>query len=379
MGKTHLFIVFIGIALTVYSLMNAYFIFKSRHFFSFQGFQGKLLITVLVLLYLLPVATFTIPRAVETHWNYYLSFAGYSWLAFLFLFLAWHVILDIVLWFPSKTSIPVPDSAYRFLGIVIFGILVLTYGFFEAQQIQIKNLTFYTNKLPENTQSIKVAQISDVHFSSLTGIKTAKKIRAMLEGEQPDILVMTGDLIDHGLINKQGVSEELKALSPLLGAYAITGNHEFIAGIEPSVRFIEDSGFELLRNRSKVIENLINIVGRDDLAGPRFEQGKPIKDKELFREVDQNLFTLFLKHQPYVEEDSLPYFDLMLSGHTHAGQIFPFKWLVRLVFPYVQGFYSLSDKTGLYVNPGTGTWGPPFRFLSPPEISIFHIKRQPES
>ncbi len=121
------------------------------------------------------------------------------------------------------------------------------------------------------------------------------------------------------------------------------------------------------------LPGLINIAGVDDPAARRFGLYNDIPESELLAGLDPGLFTLLLKHKPIVNKDSPGMFDLQLSGHTHRGQIFPFRFIVRMFFPKVSGYFDLKEDSHLYVSRGTGTWGPPIRFLSPPEVTVIDL------
>ena len=104
--------------------------------------------------------------------------------------------------------------------------------------------------------------------------------------------------------------------------------------------------------------------------------GRPCRSRRFLRVLRGKKFTLLLKHQPYIDQASLGLFDLQLSGHTHKGQMFPFTWLTRLSYPLNAGRYDLDKGSVLYVNRGTGTWGPPIRFLAPPEVTVIELIRK---
>jgi predicted MPP superfamily phosphohydrolase len=170
----------------------------------------------------------------------------------------------------------------------------------------------------------------------------------------------------------------LATVDPPLGKFAIAGNHEFYAGIRQSGRFLRAAGFKFLRNEDFELNGLINLVGVDDPAGKRRypEIGQVGKEEKiLLADLDSERFTLLLKHRPTVEIESLGRFDLQLSGHTHGGQIFPFNLITRLFYPRERGLYRLDKESVLYVSRGTGTWGPPMRFLSPPEVTLIELQR----
>lgn len=115
----------------------------------------------------------------------------------------------------------------------------------------------------------------------------------------------------------------------------------------------------------------INIAGVDDPAGESLSLSNPVSEAELLFRLPADKFTLFLKHRPVVEKGVSGRFDLQLSGHTHKGQIFPFWMLVRLLYPLI-GYHDLGGPI-LYVSRGTGTWGPPIRFLASPEITVYEL------
>jgi predicted MPP superfamily phosphohydrolase len=117
-------------------------------------------------------------------------------------------------------------------------------------------------------------------------------------------------------------------------------------------------------------------VGVDDPSGPGY--GSSITgEKAVLSSASKGKFTLFLKHRPVVDEESAGLFDLQLSGHVHDGQIFPFRLITRLFYPFIAGLYHLRPGSALYVSRGSGTWGPPIRVLAPPEVTVIELFRPP--
>jgi len=200
----------------------------------------------------------------------------------------------------------------------------------------------------------------------------------ILEKVKPDLVVATGDLVDAQMDKLDNLATMLAALNPPMGKFAITGNHEFYAGIRQSGRFLKAAGFKLLRNEDLKLNGFLTIVGVDDPVGKRrYAENGMVgkKEKLLLADSDSERFTLLLKHRPTVDEESLGRFDLQLSGHTHGGQIFPFNLITRLFYPNQRGLHRLDKASVLYVSRGTGTWGPPMRFLSPPEVTLVELQR----
>lgn len=305
-----------------------------------------------------------------------MAFVAYFWMGFLFLAFTGSLLLhllELMSWaVRTLTSFSFPVFAGKppaaVLAALCFGLVV--YGYFEASRMTIAREVITTDKLPPRIDAIRVVQISDVHLGIITRDKGLTKIMDAVKTLSPDLLVCTGDLVDGSMQNLMHLSEIIKAVAPPYGKYAVTGNHEYYAGLDHSLEFMQKAGFDVLRGEVRLAGNIINVAGVDD--GGRF--GKSATDQTLDR-IHNNLFTLYLKHRPEIPESTLGKFDLQLSGHTHNGQIFPFKYLVSLEFPFIRGYYELEKNAALYVSRGSGTWGPPIRLLSPPEITLIEIVR----
>jgi predicted MPP superfamily phosphohydrolase len=187
---------------------------------------------------------------------------------------------------------------------------------------------------------------------------------------KPDLLVSTGDLYDGGLRERSTIIDLFRDLEAPYGKYACTGNHEFIHGIEQTSEFTLEAGFKLLRNESIRQGDFLCVAAVDDPAGSSFGSASVVSEEDVFNSLSPDRLNIFLKHQPRIGAKSIGKFDLQLSGHTHKGQIFPFTLIVSLFYPYMDGLFDLGDSSYLYVSRGTGTWGPPIRFLTFPEITV---------
>ena len=212
-----------------------------------------------------------------------------------------------------------------------------------------------------------------MHLGLIVREDRLRKIIDVVEGSRPDILVSTGDLVDGQINEINGFSDLLNEINPVYGKFAVTGNHEFYAGLDQAIAFTEKAGFTLLRGEAVNINGVINIAGVDDRTAERYGLHSNSDEVKLLTSLDQGLFTLMLKHRPRVNTATLGLFDLQLSGHTHKGQIFPFSLITAMYFPQDSGFINLQDRSFLYVSRGTGTWGPPLRFLAPPEVTVIDI------
>ncbi len=263
-----------------------------------------------------------------------------------------------------------------FWGIAAATTLIVGWAAIEAANVRIRRVPVPTARLAPGTPPIRIVQVSDVHLGLLIGRRRLGGILERVREARPDMLVATGDMLDAVGDHLEPLAAMWREVTPRLGKFAVTGNHEYYTGIPGALAFLEGAGFRVLRDETLVIPGVANLVGKEYRAPGRLT-GSPVRLRplsELMREGDPALFTLLLKHVPSdFEEEAAPLgVGLQLSGHTHDGQIFPFRWLVRLSFRHVAGLYRQGESL-LYVSRGTGTWGPPLRFLAPPEVTVFEL------
>jgi predicted MPP superfamily phosphohydrolase len=201
-------------------------------------------------------------------------------------------------------------------------------------------------------------------------------VRAVIEqlrALQPDLILTTGDMVDGEVAPYRELATAFATLQPRYGKFAVTGNHEFYAGHDRSLRFTKGAGFTVLRGTGVDVGGMIFVAGVDDEAGHRYGLFAGDREKELLSQVPVDRFALLLKHRPHVDRTGGRLFDLQLSGHTHGGQIFPFSLIIKMIYPLDAGLLKLKDGAYLYVSRGAGTWGPPIRFFAPPEITIIDL------
>ena len=219
---------------------------------------------------------------------------------------------------------------------------------------------------------LKVVGISDLHLGYTIQRKELAKWVEMINSENPDLIVIAGDLIDNQLrpVWEQGMQHELQKLQAPMGVYACTGNHEYISGIKEVTQFYEAAGIELLRDSVAYVGE-VAIVGREDYTNKgRKELG------ELMDEGMENRFTLLLDHQPNNLEAAREHgIDFQLSGHTHKGQVFPGSLLVKRMFELGHGYMQKGD-THYYVSSGLGIWGGKFRIGTRSEYLVLTIDNE---
>jgi predicted MPP superfamily phosphohydrolase len=309
------------------------------------------------------------------------AYIGYTWLGLLFLFSSYAFLMDVLrfvlsaggLFFGRNISSPVVSPAYRFFLPLVLAVITSVYGYFEARDIRTEHITIRTSRVPAAIGRLRIVQISDVHLGLIVREDRLGRILAIVKAAHPDMLVSTGDLVDGEICRLNHLSNLLAEIKPRYGKYAVTGNHEFYAGFEQARCFTEDAGFTFLRGDAVIPGGIINIAGVDDPAGKIFGLSKNISEEVLLGDLPEDNFTILLKHRPLIDENAAPFFDLQLSGHVHGGQIFPFTIATWLYYPVTSGYVKVADRAHLYESKGAGTWGPPIRFLAPPEVAVIDL------
>lgn len=345
--------VFLGVFLSVITFMHYYplsEIFRNynipKKYFLLAG------LTYIVLFLLVTFINNISPNVVTD-----LLKKGFNlWLGIIFIFFfvtIFFKLLDLILKFKHSNLV---------ISIIIISTIIIAYSIFNANQLSVKEVNINTDKIDRD---YKMVQISDVHIGSNSG-KLLTKIVTEVNKIDPEIVFITGDLIDEGSIKTKDLSSLLDLNAKKV--YFIYGNHEHYVKKEYIDSLISDiDNLIILRNETTKYENL-SITGFDD--------GKDAKKMLNNTNITLKDYNVLLYHYPssteLVKEKG---FDLMLSGHTHKGQIFPFGYLVRLQFKYTGGFYDLGSLK-LNVNTGTGTWGPKMRLGSKSEITLINLKKE---
>ena len=365
----------------LYGGLHFYFFLKVRSAFVPGTTVQVILVVLLVLGVMAPIIVRVAERLGLEILVRFVAWTGYIWMAMVLLFFSAGLLLDLfrLLIYIAGLALGrdvialLPTSRTLFVVPAALAVLISGYGFFEARQIRTERIEVRSAKLPKTMEKLRIVQISDVHIGVLVrGERLAEILRRVREAS-PDLVVATGDLVDGQLDSIAEAAAQLREIRPRFGKFAVTGNHEFYAGLDDAIAFIKQSEFILLRGEVSTVAGAIDLAGVDD---PTIRSHSPrggLSDRQVLSAGGGGRFAILLKHQPYVEKDAPGTFDLMLSGHTHKGQIFPFSLITRRFFHYHSGNYRLVNDALLHVSRGTGTWGPPIRFLSPPEITVIDL------
>lgn len=269
------------------------------------------------------------------------------------------------------SSAQMPLSRRKFLKILhdlgVFGLFFLFFFTSRNNALHTPQVRNVQIPLPKLKQQKRIAMVSDVHIGHILKADFLARIVERINALNADVVVIVGDLIDDDIAK---VGKELSALKELAskeGVFYVNGNHEYYHGIVPIMEFMRSSGVRVLDNESLELSGF-NLAGVNDLASLRF--GEYVPDLARTRQgINASKPSILLAHQPkFARLYDVGGFDLVLSGHTHAGQVFPMSIFVWLDQHYIHGLYQHTNETKLYVSSGAGFWGPSFRFLAPSEI-----------
>ena len=260
---------------------------------------------------------------------------------------------------------------YGFILSLIFTVILLGYGYYNYRHPKTNTISIALDKpLAGNPKPVKIVAVSDLHLGNGTGKTALKRYVKMINEQNPDLILIAGDLIDNSVVPlyTENMIEELSELKAPLGIYMVPGNHEYISGIKASTRFIQDTPIQLLRDSVITLPNGIQLIGRDDRSntGRRSLQ-------VLMTGIDKSKPIILLDHQPYkLTESETAGVDLQFSGHTHRGQVWPMSWVTDHIYEQSHG-YRQWGNSHIYVSSGLSLWGPPFRIGTESDMAVFHI------
>jgi len=301
-----------------------------------------------------------------------LELFGMNWMAVLFLLFVSLFAMDFVTGFGFLASRLAPSL--RGIALVAGAVLSAVALFQGLRPPVVESYEVYLSGLADEMDGTVLVAMSDLHIGNLLDERWLEARVAQVQAEQPDMVVLLGDLFEgHG--KPQGeLLPVLRRLSAPLGVWVVPGNHEFHHRSNGSTFLIEEAGFQLLRNRWVEVRPGLVMAGIDDLTAMRRsgQVGDPISKALAGRPPGA---TILLSHTPWqADKAAKAGVGLMLSGHTHGGQIWPFDYLVKRRYPLLEGRYEVDGMT-VIVCRGTGTWGPRMRLWRPSEILRLKLHR----
>lgn len=352
---------------------------------------------VLILMLLLPYITFILRmNKYENSFSDIISWIGYVSLGLFSLVFAFVLAKDVlfllviignnVIAFISAPvdvkSVADPSRREFLFNTINVGILAgasaLTgYGIFNVlKKPKVERITIPVKNLPAELNGLTIAQFSDLHVGPTVQRSFVQEVVNMVNELNADIIVFTGDLVDGSV---DALSEHVEPVTQLkckYGKYFITGNHEYYSGVLPWVNKASELGFDVLINENRKIEingRSVLLAGVTDYSGGQFLSFHKSDPHKAIKANGNSELKILLAHQPRsVYEASKAGFDIQLSGHTHGGQYFPYTFMAHIGQPFIKGLHKFENMW-VYVNRGTGYWGPPLRIGAPSEISLIKL------
>ena len=265
------------------------------------------------------------------------------------------------------------------ISIFALSVLLTFVGFIEALRGPIvKNIEIPIENLADDLVGLKIAQISDLHIGPTIQTRYVEKVVKITNAINPDLIVITGDLADAHTESIKKHLQPLRHLKSRFGIFYVTGNHEYYWSVDTLLPELKSLGFKILMSSNEILDignSKILIAGIPDPMGKSYATDhKP--DLAKARESDTKTeLNILLAHRPDPYELAEKYgFHLLFAGHTHAGQFFPFSLIIPFVHKYYKGL-NRHGKIWLYVNPGTGYWGPANRFAIASEITLACLRK----
>jgi predicted MPP superfamily phosphohydrolase len=342
---------------------------------------------------LIPLGLFA-ARLAGRSWIRVVPGAAFFWMGMAFLLFATLLTIDLVRggawlsgwvaeWFRPLPEPPADPARRQFVARAVAGGAVLvagTAGLVSWRSATgpavIEEVAIKLPRFPASLSGFTIAQISDLHVGPTIREKEVRRVVEQTNALRPDLIAITGDLMDGTPQELGHIMAELSKLEARHGVVFVTGNHEYYSGVDAWLELLPRLGIRPLRNEQLLIGGeggRFTLAGVDDWSAAQFGRGHGMDLEKAVAGRDPATALVLLSHQP---RDFLSAVragvDLQLSGHTHGGQLFPFNLAVRATVPWVKGLHreTVDGQTGqIYVSRGTGYWGPPMRLGSPPEIS----------
>ncbi len=374
-------VIFFSIVFLVYGLINYYIIRRGLSIVP-NEYKTWYLIVIIFL-----AMSYVAGRLFENIWvspiSVVLIYIGSFWLAFMIYLFLQLLIIDFIRliehfihFIPSFLTKDINKTKRIIaLSVVLLTIIIVAAGFINKNMIVTKKYNIKIKKNAGELKSLNIVMASDLHLGTINSYGFMYDVAEKINSFNPDIILLAGDIIDEDLapVIKYDVGEHLLRLKAKYGVYGITGNHEYIGGVEPAVEYLKKYNINIIRDEAVKIDNSFYVIGREDIAIKQFAGKERKKLSDILKGKNKSLPLIMMDHQPFKLEDAQQNgIDLQLSGHTHNGQLWPFNYIVEKVYESAWG-YRVIGNTHYYVSCGVGGWGPPIRTGSRPEIINFKL------
>jgi len=372
-------LIFLVVALSIYGLANFYIARRGgQALAAYPTARTVFLVVFIAMALAFPLGRVLMGLVKEFPGAALVKFGSFHMVVMLYGFLG-VVLIDLVrlanAFFPflpkSFASHPGPVGLALFLAVAGATFLTIVGGAVNAVRPRTVELAWSVPKRAGTLDSLTIVMASDLHLGGLAGRSRLEKIVDRINALEPDVVLLPGDIVDESVTERieAGFSAVIRRLRAPLGVFAVPGNHEFYSGLERNLACLRACGIRVLEDEAVLVADAFVIVGRRDRSSLAVQEARaPIRSILGRAGLDDSRPVILLDHQPvHLEEAEQAGVDLQLSGHTHAGQLFPLDLINKKVWELNWGALR-KGNTQYYVTSGVGTWGPPVRTGSRPEI-----------
>ena len=373
-------LIFFLIAFTIYFLTNLYIFLKGLNAIPSSGNFRLVYTIVFILLALTFIVGKILERNNSTVFTDILNIIGGFWMGFMLYAFLLLIISDVSLPFLRLSGIITAEKIsffkkWAFLCTLLISSVLIVGGFINALIPVVKKYDIVINKTAGDVKNLRIAAVSDIHLGSIIRKRSLIKLSGILQKNHPDIVFLLGDILDGeiGPVIRDDLLKYFTCPKCRDGLLAITGNHEYIGGAAVTIPYIEKNGIRILMDEIVTLEGGIQIIGRIDRDGFRFNRKERLPLKDLMERVDKTKPVILLDHQPLkLNETKEAGVDLQLSGHTHNGQMWPLNYITDMIYEVSYG-YKRKGNSQIIVSSGFGLWGPRIRSGSRSEILLIDI------
>ncbi|MGB9765640.1 MAG: metallophosphoesterase [Candidatus Saccharicenans sp.] len=373
-------IIFITVVLLIYGLVNGYIIWRGTQ--AFTDFRA--LRTIFILFFLFLVLCFPFGRIINSRsqspWSQGLTTIGSYYLALMIYLFFLLGLKDIISWLAKSFHLKAASARFfssyhlaTFSLILLTSLIIVYFGHLNAVNPRLKVLDLGIDKIVPGKSELRAVMISDIHLGIINRSGRLESLVQKINQLQPEVVFLAGDIVDEAVSKEEEekMVGQLQKIKAPYGIYACPGNHEYYGGFEKNISYLRKAGVVVLLDKAVKVQDLFYVIGRKDWAAVRLGEKRLSLEGIIKRDgVDKSRPIIVLDHQPlHLEEAEKAGVDLQLSGHTHAGQLFPFNLINKLVYEKNWG-YLKKGQTHIYVSSGAGTWGPAVRTGSRSEIIL---------
>ncbi|HCY41161.1 MAG TPA: metallophosphoesterase [Prolixibacteraceae bacterium] len=373
------FLIFFTIVILIYLSSNFYLFVRGLQVFSLNPTMKRTFIVGFWTLVPMFILGSVLERTFSSAFSEWVYRIGAFWLAFMLYFTIAAVLIDLVRianyffhFLPAFSAI----MKLR-LGLIVVSLVsvIVIAGHINALWINVKVIPLTIHKKVSGASEVKILLASDIHLGALIGERREMRLLEIIREQKPDVVLLAGDLVDGEIapVLRKNLGRHIQEISTMFGVYAISGNHEYIGGIDKTLPYLKSINIRMLLDEVITLPNGIQLVGRNDISSGNGANARKSL-AELTSGLDFSNPVIVLNHQPYNLQEAVDAkVDLHLSGHTHNGQLWPFNYLIKSIFELSWGYLKKAD-THFYVSSGYGSWGPPVRTGNRPEVVVFKLK-----